>query len=94
MRMLLLFLLLITASAPVLAEKRNKNLVILLPININEASVEVLDLALDGIGARKAEAIVAYRELHGPFQSVEQLTQVKGIGQGTLERNLGRISVD
>lgn len=96
MRTLLLLLLLIAASSQALAEKRNinKNLVIPLPININQASAEVLDLALDGIGKQKAQAIVEYRELNGPFHSIDDLIQVKGIGRGTLERNQGRISLD
>ncbi|HVK99027.1 MAG TPA: helix-hairpin-helix domain-containing protein, partial [Dongiaceae bacterium] len=78
-----------------LAEKSraDKNLVILLPININTASEETLDKALDGIGLAKAKAIVAYRDEHGPFASVEELTKVKGIGPGTLDRNAGRMSV-
>ncbi len=92
----LLFLILLLSSPAVLAEKSrtNKNFVIPLPININQASADTLDLALDGIGAKKAQAIVDYRELHGPFASVEDLANVKGIGAGTLERNLGRITVD
>ena len=96
LRLPLLFLLLLLPCSGALAEKSrtNKNFVIPLPININQASADMLDLALDGIGAKKAQAIVDYRELHGPFASVEDLTNVKGIGAGTLERNLGRISVD
>lgn len=96
MRITLLILLLITVSPFALAEKRgaNKNMVIPLPININQADAQVLSLALDGIGERKAQAIVEYRELNGPFQAVEDLAQVKGIGRGTLQRNEGRMSVD
>ena len=37
------------------------------------------------IGPAKAEAIAAYRAEHGPFQSVDQLTEVSGIGEATLE---------
>lgn len=96
MRVVLLILILITASPFAFAEKRgaNKNIVIPLPININHANAQVLSLALDGVGERKAQAIVEYRELNGPFQSVEDLANVKGIGRGTLQRNEGRISVD
>ena len=35
-------------------------------------------------GEKRAQAIVAYREEHGPFQSVEDLTRVSGIGEGVL----------
>jgi competence protein ComEA len=57
------------------------------PVNINTADAETLAKSLDGIGLSKAKAIVAYREEHGPFKSVDDLTQVKGIGQATLQKN-------
>ena len=57
------------------------------PVNINTADAETIAKSLDGIGLAKAQAIVAYREEHGPFKSADDLTQVKGIGQATLERN-------
>lgn len=56
-------------------------------ININTASAEELAQQLKGVGLSKAKAIVAYREQHGPFTEVAQLTEVKGIGQRTLELN-------
>jgi competence ComEA-like helix-hairpin-helix protein len=97
MRAILLLLLAVLPlmAAPALAEKsrEDKNLIIPLPININTANEETLDQALDGIGPKKAQAIVTYREEHGPFTSVDDLTQVKGIGRGTLDRNAGRMSV-
>lgn len=54
-------------------------------ININTASVEELE-KLDSIGPSKAEAIVKYRQTHGPFQSIEQLTEVPGIGKKTVDK--------
>lgn len=39
---------------------------------------------LPGIGEKRALAIIAYREEHGPFQSVDELVGVKGIGEGIL----------
>ena len=79
-----------------LAEKpgTDKNFVILLPININTATEKMLMQALDGIGQKKAQAIIAYRTENGPFTSVDQLNDVKGIGPGTLSRNEGRMSVE
>lgn len=62
-------------------------------ININTASAEQLDEGLHGVGARKAAAIVAYRRQQGPFRSVVDLTQVKGIGPALLEKNLDRITI-
>lgn len=53
-------------------------------ININQATVEELQ-QLPGIGPARAQAIVRYREEHGPFQSLEELTNVSGIGPKILE---------
>ena len=52
-------------------------------LDINTAAVDELD-TLPGIGAVLAERIVAYREAHGPFPSVDALDHVEGIGEGTL----------
>lgn len=60
-------------------------------VDINHADAKALAQGLQGIGLSKAEAIVAYREQHGPFRSVEQLDKVKGIGKKTVERNRGNI---
>lgn len=54
-------------------------------INVNTASASELE-TLDGIGPSKAEAIVKYRETHGPFQSADQLTKVPGIGSKTVDK--------
>ena len=54
-------------------------------VNINTANVEELQ-QLKGIGAKKAAEIVAYREAHGEFKNVDELTNVKGIGKATLEK--------
>lgn len=57
------------------------------PVNINKADAATIAKSLDGIGMAKAEAIVAYREKNGAFDSAAQLVQVKGIGERTVERN-------
>ncbi|NNU83048.1 ComEA family DNA-binding protein [Geobacillus sp. BMUD] len=54
-------------------------------VAINTATEEEL-MQLPGIGPAKAKAIVAYREEHGPFQQVEDLLNVAGIGEKTLEK--------
>ncbi|MGI1669201.1 MAG: helix-hairpin-helix domain-containing protein [Neptuniibacter sp.] len=56
-------------------------------VDINSASAEQLAKNLNGVGPAKAAAIVAYRDTHGPFESVDQLAKVKGIGSGTVEKN-------
>ncbi len=53
-------------------------------MDLNTASAADLT-RLPGIGQVKAEAIVAWREEHGGFSSVEELLEVKGIGEATLE---------
>ena len=63
------------------------------PVNINTADAATLAARLNGIGESKAEAIVAYREEHGAFKSVDQLAQVKGVGLKTVERNREMLSV-
>lgn len=61
------------------------------PVNVNTAGPEAIAASMNGIGSKKAEAIVAYREAHGPFKRVEDLAQVKGIGTATIEKNRDNI---
>ena len=61
-------------------------------VNINTASHDEL-VALSGIGPAKAQAIIDYRKAHGPFKSVDDLKNVKGIGAKRLEKLRGEISV-
>lgn len=62
-------------------------------VNINTADAQSLADNITGVGLKRAQAIVAYREAHGPFASVDALTQVKGIGEGLLEKNRENIVV-
>ena len=62
-------------------------------VNINTANAEELAKAIKGIGASKAEAIVAYREQNGPFTTVEDLAKIKGIGKKTVEKNRSNLSI-
>ncbi|WP_267905809.1 ComEA family DNA-binding protein [Marinomonas ostreistagni] len=57
------------------------------PLDINTATANQLALALSGVGQSKAEAIIAYREQNGPFASIDDLTNVKGIGPALLDKN-------
>jgi competence protein ComEA len=54
-------------------------------VNINTADVKALD-TLDGIGQKKAEAIVAYRTEHGEFKTLEDLKEVSGIGDKLFDK--------
>lgn len=62
-------------------------------ININTADVETLVHELSGIGQKRAQAIIAYKEQHGPFKSIDDLLNIKGIGKKILEKNREKITV-
>jgi competence protein ComEA len=64
------------------------------PVNINTADAPTLAQSLDGVGLAKAQAIVAWREANGAFESADQLAEVKGIGASLVERNRDAIQVD
>lgn len=61
-------------------------------ININYADLDQLQ-QLDGIGKVKAQAIIDYRETYGAFKTVDELVNVGGIGEKTLEKNRDKITV-
>lgn len=63
------------------------------PINVNEADAETLQL-LSGVGPATAMAIIEDRELNGPFESVDGLVRVTGIGEVTLEQLRDSIVVE
>lgn len=64
-----------------------------LKININTAGIEEL-VTLNGIGEVKAQEIVAYREQNGAFERIEQLLNVKGIGEATFNKIQDWITVE
>ena len=61
-------------------------------VNLNLAGEEEL-MTLPGIGEKKAQAIISYRESHGGFQSTEELMEVEGIKTGIYEKIKDRIKV-
>lgn len=61
-------------------------------VNINTADISLLQ-TLSGIGIKKAEAIIAYREEHGPFAKIEDLQEVSGIGEKTVEKLRASITI-
>lgn len=83
---------LLTATVPAWCAKPAANEV---PqtVNINTADAATLADVLKGVGPAKAEAIIAYRKEHGGFKSVEQLAEVKGIGEKLVKANHDRILV-
>ncbi|WP_409159108.1 helix-hairpin-helix domain-containing protein [Pectobacterium sp. B2J-2] len=62
-------------------------------VSINAASAAELADIMNGVGLKKAEAIVNYREQNGPFTQIDQLTEVPGMGAALVERNLSRLKL-
>ena len=62
-------------------------------VSINSASAEDLARVMNGVGLKKAQAIVSYREEYGPFKTVDDLKQVPGMGSSLVERNLAVLTL-
>ena len=62
-------------------------------VNLNAADAATLQRELNGIGDAKAKAIVAYRESNGPYTSVDELLEVKGIGKAILDKNRDMLEI-
>lgn len=62
-------------------------------VSINTASAEDLARVMNGVGMKKAEAIVSYRQEYGPFKTLDDLKQVPGMGGSLVERNLGNLTL-
>lgn len=63
-------------------------------VNINTADAQTLAASLKGVGEARAVEIVRYREAYGPFSSVDELAEVKGIGLSTVDRNRAVITLE
>lgn len=90
--LLILNLLIVVLPTPAAAETVNAGHEIK-GVDINTADAEALARELDGIGPKKAAAIVEFREKNGPFKSLYELDQVYGIGKKTIERNQEKIII-
>ena len=64
------------------------------PVDINTASAQALADAIKGVGIKRAEAIVAYRDKNGPFESVNALSNVQGVGDKTVQSSRDNLTVD
>ena len=62
-------------------------------VNLNTATLEQLQ-TISGIGAKRAQDIIGYREANGGFSSVDDLKNVSGIGEKTLEKLKAEVTVD
>ncbi len=63
------------------------------PLDINAANAGAIAKTMIGIGPKKAEAIVAYREQHGPFTSIDDLAKVPGLNVKLVDDNRSMITV-
>ena len=63
------------------------------PVNINLAEAGEIAKTLKSIGINKAELVVAYRDTHGPFTTVDEMALVKGIGSKTIDFNRDNIVI-
>jgi len=61
-------------------------------VNVNSAAPKTIAKNLKGIGLKKANAIVVYREQFGAFNSLKDLMQVNGINKGIIDKIKGKIS--
>ena len=62
-------------------------------LNINTADATNMAQVISGVGEKRAQAIVDYRAENGPFKSVDGLTNVKGIGTATVEKNRENLTI-
>ncbi len=62
-------------------------------VNINTADKDALMTSIKGVGEKRAEAIIAYREQNGSFKSVEELAEVRGVGSSIVEKNMDSLTV-
>lgn len=62
-------------------------------VSLNQASAEELSKVLNGVGLKKGQTIVEYREEMGAFTKIDQLQEVPGIGQALFQRNQSRLKL-
>lgn len=93
--MVLLVVVAIAGLSPVsvLAAESPAASTVIKTIHLNQATAEQLQ-TLTGVGPALSERIVVYRTEHGPFSSVDQLTEVKGIGQAKLAKFKTQLTVN
>lgn len=63
-------------------------------IDLNTADAVTLQSELTGVGEAKAKSIITYREANGPFASVDELLEVRGIGKAILDRNREKLKTE
>ncbi|WP_412757709.1 ComEA family DNA-binding protein [Legionella bozemanae] len=86
----------ITLSAHAVNTKENsikkKPPVVIHKVDLNTADLSMLTGSVKGIGKKRAEAIIAYRKNHHGFKSLEELAEVKGLGQHFVTANRDKLN--
>jgi competence protein ComEA len=75
------------AAVPNPPSTNSKPPLVLHKIDINSADARALTGSVKGIGKKRAEAIIAYRQSHHGFKSLEELAEVKGFGPRFVTKN-------
>ncbi|MFA6302884.1 MAG: helix-hairpin-helix domain-containing protein [Legionella sp.] len=82
-------------SLPIHAESspktESKAVTVIHKINLNKADLSQLTGSFKGIGKKRAEAIIAYRESHNGIKSIEEFAEIKGFGQHFVDANLDKL---
>lgn len=81
------------APSALAAKPEQKSSVSELRVSINNASAQSLADSLVGVGTKKAQAIVAFRNKNGKFKTLDSLALVKGIGAATIEKNRTKLTL-
>ncbi len=63
------------------------------PVNINAADAQTLAANINGVGDKKAAEIIRYRETYGPFKTIDELENIKGIGPKLIEKNRSNLLI-
>lgn len=61
-------------------------------VNINTADATAIAGKVKGLGEKRAEAVVAYRNEHGAYKSFDDLAQVKGIGESFVKTHMDALN--
>lgn len=81
-------------GGPSLPQKENVQPSLSSPVNLNTADLGTLvNARIKGIGKKRAQAIITYRTQHGPFKSVDELKNIKGISEKVINANRDKLKV-
>ena len=93
LKQLIFLITLATYSGIVLAQELSQDSHTTPLISINHGNLEALT-QIKGLGKGKAQAIIHYRELHGPFTSLQDLSKVKGLGKKIVKKITPQLTLE